>query len=265
MDNFCYYKNFRIHYRHKGSGDAVVLLHGFTESLNIWNDFTEQLSPDYHVITIDLPGHGTTECVAQVHTMEIIADCVKTVLDVLEIKHCVMIGHSMGGYATLAFAEAFPSMIEGLGLFHSNAFADNPETVKNRMRTNNIIRGNHYNFLSEFIPSLFAPENQMKYVKEINAMVSESRNMSTEAVIASNSGMAERPDRTHILKNAHYPVLFIAGKLDSRTPMEKMMEQIAMPPDSVSLILGDVAHMGYIEAKEKTFYAVKTFVDGCNK
>jgi len=263
MDDFCYYKNFKIHYTHQGTGNTVVLLHGFTESLNIWNEFSARLSESFQVITIDLPGHGQSECVSQVHTMEIMADCVKTVLDHVGIKQCVVIGHSLGGYAALAFAEAHPAMMKGLGLFHSNAFADSPETVKNRMRTNNLIKNNHFNFLSEFIPSLFAPENQMKYVTEINALVRESKSMSAEAVMAANSGMAERPDRTHVLKNAAYPVLFIAGKLDTRCTIDKMMEQIGLPNDSVALIMGDVAHMGYIEAKEKTFYAVKTFVDGC--
>lgn len=263
MNDFCYYKNFRIHYKHQGKGNSVVLLHGFTESLNIWDDFSGRLSAFYHVITIDLPGHGQSECVSQVHTMEIMAACVKTVLDTLNVNNCVLIGHSMGGYASLAFAEAHSAMLKGLGLFHSNAFADSPETIKNRMRTNNLIRNNHVNFLSEFIPSLFAPVNQLKYAGEINKLVGESRSMSAEAVIAANTGMAERPDRTHILRNAAYPVLFIGGKLDSRSPFDKMLAQIGMPNDSVALLLGDVGHMGYIEAREKTFYAVKTFADGC--
>jgi len=44
---------------------------------------------------------------------------------------------------------------------------------------------------------------------------------------------------------------------------DKALEQIGLPSDSSALILGDVAHMGYLEAKEKTFYAVKTFIDRC--
>mgnify|MGYP001231122076 CR=1 FL=1 len=263
MEAFCHYKHFNIHYKHQGTGHTVVLIHGFTESLNIWNEFSERLSEFYHVVTVDLPGHGLSECVANVHTMEIMADCIKTVLAELGIKECVIIGHSMGGYVTLAFAEENPAMVRGLGLFHSNAFPDSAETIKNRMRTNNIIKNNHFNFLSEFIPSLFAPANQMKFVSEINAMVNESKRMSADAVIAANSGMAERPDRTHVLKNASCPVLFIAGKLDTRIPFDKVVEQIGMPNDSVALLLGDIAHMGYLEAKEKTYYAVKTFIDGC--
>ncbi|HOY31746.1 MAG TPA: alpha/beta hydrolase [Bacteroidales bacterium] len=263
MGDFCYYKNFKIHYKQHGAGDAVVLLHGFTESLNIWNDFSERLSVSYHVISIDLPGHGLSECVSQVHTMEMMAGCVKNVLDTIGVKLSVIIGHSMGGYVALAFADIYPAMMKGLGLFHSYALADTPEKFKNRMRTNNLIKNNLFNFLGEFIPSLFTLENQLKYVSEINDMVRESEKMSPEAVLAANSGMAERPDRTHVLNNAPYPVLFIAGKLDVRLPLAVLLEQIGMPSDSTALLMGDVAHMGYMEAKDKTYYAVKTFVDKC--
>ena len=263
MEDYCYYKNFKIHYNVLGSGPAVVLLHGFTESLDIWNDFAEGLAVSYRVVAIDLPGHGLSECVSQVHTMEIMAECVKLVTDTLGIKQCVLIGHSMGGYVSLALIAIYPGMVKGLGLFHSHAFADSAEVIKNRMRTNNLIKKNHYNFLSGFIPSLFTSENEKKFVKEINILVQGSKRMKVEAVVAANSGMAERCDRTHILKNATCPVLFITGKQDSRLSFDKALEQIGLPSDSSALILGDVAHMGYLEAKEKTFHAVKTFIDRC--
>lgn len=263
MEDYCYYKNFKIHYKVSGSGPAVVLLHGFTESLDIWNDFTRDLAVSYRVIAVDLPGHGLSECVAPVHTMDMMAACVKKVCDTLDIKQFILIGHSMGGYVSLALAALFPTMVKGLGLFHSHAYADSAELLKNRMRTNNLIRKNHYNFLSGFIPSLFTPENQMKYVDEINALVQGSKKMNVDGVVAGNAGMAERRDCTRILKIATYPVLFIIGKQDTRLPFEKALEQVGLPSDSTALILGDVAHMGYLEAREKTFHAVKTFVDRC--
>ncbi|MCK9613546.1 MAG: alpha/beta hydrolase [Bacteroidales bacterium] len=261
MEDYCFYKNFKIHYTVKGQGNTVVLLHGFTESLNIWDDFSERLSISNKIVCIDLPGHGKSECIAPVHTMELMADCVKKVLDTLQVNKCFMIGHSMGGYVSLAYAGSWGHMLKGLGLFHSHAFADSPETIKNRMRTNNYIKSNHFNFLCEFISSLVAPENQKKYSEEIKKLIETSKQMSAEAVIAANSGMAERNDCTHILKGAAFPVLFIAGKKDTRVPFEKVLEQIAMPENCTALLLGGVAHMGYFEAKEETFDAIKTFVE----
>jgi pimeloyl-ACP methyl ester carboxylesterase len=263
MNRFYSYHGRKIHFSTKGSGNAIVLLHGFTETIHIWDEFTERLSEFYRVVRIELPGHGQSECIDEVHSMEAMADCMKEILDFISIKHFVLIGHSMGGYVSLAFADKYPEMIKGLGMFHSSAFADSKETRQNRMRTNEFIKKNHFHFLCEFIPSLFTAENRIKYKSDIEKLVTVAKNMSVQGVIAANMGMAARSDRTHVLKSLQVPVLFIAGKQDVRVPFDKMLEQIVMPNDSVALLLGDVAHMGYLEAKEKTYYAVKTFADGC--
>ncbi len=263
MNRYYSYHGRKIHFATKGNGPAIVLLHGFTETLNIWNEFSERLSESCKVVCIELPGHGLSECIGEVHSMEAMADCMKEILDFINIKHFVLIGHSMGGYVSLAFTEKYPEMVKGLCMFHSTAYADSPETRNNRMRTNEFIIKNHFHFLCEFIPSLFTAENQVKYKAEIGKLVADAKKMSKEAVIAANLGMASRPDRTHILKNIRVPVLFMAGKQDVRIPFDKVLEQIAMPNDCVALLMGDVAHMGYLEAKEKTYYAIKTFADGC--
>ena len=82
----------------------------------------------------DYPGHGKSSLIAEIHTMEIMAESVKEVLDFLKIDSCVMIGHSMGGYVTLAFADQNPGLLKGFGLFHSSAAADTDEGTKNRER-----------------------------------------------------------------------------------------------------------------------------------
>jgi pimeloyl-ACP methyl ester carboxylesterase len=263
MNTFYSYYGKKIHYSAKGEGNAIVLLHGFTETLNIWNEFSDRLSQSFRVICIDLPGHGLSECIADTHSMDLMADCVKKVLAHLGINELVLAGHSMGGYVSLALTEKYPEMIKGLCLFHSTAYADSDETRENRRRTNEFIRKNHFHFLCDFIPSLFTEPNQEKYKEEIKKLIHVAKQMSAEAVIAANSGMGARPDRTDVLKNSKFPVIIIAGKQDSRMPFEKALEQIAMPNDCVALVMGDVAHMGYLEAKEKTFYALKTFADGC--
>jgi pimeloyl-ACP methyl ester carboxylesterase len=89
------YHNHPISYKDEGSGPAIVLLHGFMESLQIWDDFAGKLSKSFRVLRIDLPGHGKTPVMEEVHKMSLMAETVKTVLDALEIDNCVMVGHSM--------------------------------------------------------------------------------------------------------------------------------------------------------------------------
>jgi pimeloyl-ACP methyl ester carboxylesterase len=258
------FKNARIHYIVEGKHKqhTVVLIHGFTESLDIWDDFSAELSVDLKVICIDLPGHGKSACISKAHSMELMADMVKAVLDAENVSECVMIGHSMGGYVTLAFAEKFPSMMKGFGLFHSTAFPDTPEGKANRAKVIEAIEKDHAGFIMSFIPDLFAPASRENLKGEIDAMVKRAESMSAEAIVASQLGMMERYDKREVLANAACPVLFIAGKLDTRIPFEKVLEIIAIPKDATALLLHDVAHMGYLEARDKTLFAVKCFVEG---
>lgn len=255
--------NCKIHYKISGLGNTIVLLHGFSESAKIWNKFTAKLSKQFQVITIDLPGHGKSETLKQDCTMEIMADIVKNVLQEEEVDRCVMIGHSMGGYVALAFAEKYPENIAGLGLFHSSAADDTEEQKANRDRTIEIIKADHFNFLSSFIPDLFTVENQSIYTKEIGKLVKASEKMTKEGVVAAMAGMRDRKNRYHILSEINAPVMFIAGHQDKRVPMEKVMEQISLPKQAQVLLLKEVAHMGYIEAASQTYQFIKNFSKNC--
>ncbi len=260
MEHTIQFNQSEIHYTTIGKGNAVVLLHGFTESLDIWEYFGDILSLEHKVILIDLPGHGKSECIAETHTMELMAECVKAVLDAQKVNECIMIGHSMGGYVTLAFAELYKDMIRGIGLFHSSALPDTPEGKANRVRAIEIIRSNHSNFITSFIPDLFAPENRKPLEKEISQLIDIANQMTEESIIAAQKGMMERKSKIDLLKTLDVPYLFIAGKKDSRLPFDKVIEQIAIPNQSFSLLLGDIAHMGYLEAPNKTLNAVNCFV-----
>ncbi|HBX52116.1 MAG TPA: alpha/beta hydrolase [Bacteroidales bacterium] len=253
------FKNGTIHFTEKGEGQSLVLLHGFTESLEIWNDFSEFLSKYFRVVCIDLPGHGKSSLIAEIHTMEIMAESVKEVLDFLKIDSCVMIGHSMGGYVTLAFADQNPGLLKGFGLFHSSAAADTDEGTKNRERAIDIIKQNHLNYLASFIPDLFAEENKKIFEQEIEYLVKTAKNMSIEGVVAAQEGMKLRTDKYHVLKNTEVPVLIIAGQKDSRIPFAKVMEQVVLPKEAYLQSLRDAAHMGYLEARYETLHAVFSF------
>jgi len=259
MDNYFNYQDKKIFYRVKGKGPCLVLLHGFLENQNIWNDYANQMSTDLKVVTLDLPGHGKSENLAEVHSMELMADIVKELLDALQIPKYVVIGHSMGGYVALAFAEKYPTSLKGFGVFHSHALADSTEAKINRGRAIQVIKENHKDFISSFIPDLFTPENQTIYCEEIAVLQEESKQMEKAGIIAALNGMRERTDKLKLLKTTSVPVLFIIGKKDPRTPIEVMNEQISLAQHSEVLILQQVAHMGFIEASKSCFSFIKSF------
>ncbi len=252
----------KIYFTDEGKGDVLVLLHGFTESLDIWNHFRKKLTKHCRVITLDLPGHGKSENIAPVHTMELLAEVVSKVLEERKVAKCTMIGHSMGGYVTLAFAGMYPEMLKSFGLFHSHPFADSAAQKENRDRTVKVAEQDKFGFISQFIPELFPENVREKYSEEIEKLISAASVMTKEGVIAAQLGMKERVNQKEVLKNTEVPVLFIVGLNDSKFPQKRLKEMITLPKQSHCLVLREAGHMGYIEEEKVTLKAVRAFI-GC--
>ncbi len=259
MPTFKYQKK-TINYTDVGTGKSIVLIHGFTESLKIWTGFATQLSKKYRVITLDLPGHGKSDCLAKVHSMELMAEVVFALLKRIRAGKCMMAGHSMGGYVTLAFAGKYPGMLRGLTLFHSHCFADTPFEQGNRDRTIAIVNQDKFSYVAQFIPGLFPVEVHKKFSKLIERLIQRASRMEKEGVVAALEGMKIREDQSELLKNTKLPVLFILGQKDSKAPVSRLWEMIALPAVSETLILRECGHMGYIEAPEETLNAILGFV-----
>ena len=154
------YKGAKINYCRKGNSKrTVVLIHGFLESHKVWNDYAKVLAKHNTVYAIDLPGHGESESLGYIHSMEDMAGCVKKVLDDNSKRKAVIIGHSLGGYVALAFGDKYPDAIKGLCLFNSTAKPDTEEKVKFRNRAIQVVKRNHEMFIKEAIPNLFVNKN----------------------------------------------------------------------------------------------------------
>lgn len=259
MKSFIDSKGLKIHYQLTGHGPAIVLLHGFLGSAEIWKSFSRRLSEWFSVITVDLPGHGLSSHTDRSCSMDEMADAVRQVLKAAGINSCLMVGHSMGGYVTLAFAEKYPRLLKGFVLFHSHAAADSAEARRNRERTIALVEKDHQGFIVNFIPDLFDPENVQKFATGIELLKKLASETPKEGIIAALEGMKLRPDRQHVLMNSKVPVLFIVGKNDKRIPMEVIIPQSLLPEHSEILLLDHVGHMGFTEASGTTFSAIRHF------
>ena len=258
--NLIKFRKTDVYFTDSGKGPAIVLLHGFLGSSEIWKDFINDLSLDYRVVAVDLPGHGKTGNIAEVHSMELMAESVKAVLNHLKIRKCTMVGHSMGGSVTLAFAELFPSLLNGFGLVHSTAFDDTPEGKVNRDKMIETVRKDRLNFIIGFIPNLFPAESVEKYSVKIKLLQKLASTMSKESVIASLEGMKIRKNRVDVISNSRVPVLFIIGKKDPRLPFEKVLPQLAACNNGYVTILGNVGHMGFIEAPKECLHSIRALL-----
>ena len=257
------FRKVKVSFSDKGKGRVIVLLHGFLESLEIWEEFSTKLSKHFRVISIDLPGHGKTPCIGYIHPMELLAECVKSVMDSLELRRYVVVGHSMGGYVALAFAELFPQNVSGLCLFHSTAMPDSAEKKKDRDRVADIVKKDHKQFVSDLIPKLFAQENIPLLKSAVDKAKQIALNTSKEGIVAALLGMKERPSRELVLKNAKYPVLFIVGKKDVLLAWDNLLLLTSLPKKSFNTVLEHAGHMGFYEATEETMKAVRKFSRMC--
>jgi len=250
-----------LRYRISGSGPAVVLLHGYLESLTIWEELTMELEPDYTVLAVDLPGHGKSICKEEVIGMDFMADSVSAVMRAVSISKAHLVGHSMGGYASLAFAERYPNWLTGLCLLHSTPNADTHEKRSARMADIKLVKeGKKEQIVENNIPRLFANHNQQKLMGEINHMKSIARSTSDSGIVGALNGMAQRPDRNHIIDQALFPVTMIFGKHDNLISMEVAQTLEERHRKARTIYLENSGHMGFIEEPEQTFSAIKSIL-----
>jgi pimeloyl-ACP methyl ester carboxylesterase len=259
MIKYATFRKARIRYSDEGKGRVIVLLHGFPENLGIWQEFSASLSKSFRVIAIDLPGMGESENIGYVHSMELMAQCVHAVMRQLKLRRYIIVGHSMGGYVGLAFAELFPENLRGLCLFHSSAFADSEEKKAERDKASATAKKRTSQFINVFASNLFADKNDPNIIK----LQQLTAGTTARGIVAALQGMKLRPSREIVLKFAPYPVLFIIGKKDNLVNWEKILPQTEIPPHKQVLLLENAAHMGFYEAPKETLRAIRSFAYRC--
>jgi len=261
MDNTIEYKNTTIRFRDEGKGPVIVLLHGYLESLEIWSEFSIDLAEFCRVVSIDLPGHGKSGVFGKVHTMELLAQSVKSVMDFLNTGKYFMVGHSLGGYVTLAFLELFPEYLSGLSLFHSHSLADSNEVIKNRNREKRLVKNGKKDLIYAVnIPKAFAIVNLEEFSEQVDYAKEIASDISGEGIIAILNGMIERPDRSDILARTSLPFLWILGKKDNYIPYEAIVKKVELPKHGKLIALENSGHMGFMEEKQQSIKAILNFL-----
>lgn len=236
-----------LHYEISGNGKKpLVLLHGFMENTTIWEEMEAHLSKDFTLIKIDLPGHGKSKVYQEIHTVELMAEKVKEVIDALKLEKINLLGHSLGGYVSLAFAEKFPEILESMTLFFSTTVADDDEKKQIRKRSIAVIDENFETFVKTSIPNLFSNNEKDILEGKIELAKNIAKSTDKEGVKAAQLGMAERPDRTEILENLDAKILIIAGKYDNAVKTENLLKIIPEKTNIKTYVL-DCGHNGHWE------------------
>lgn len=250
-----------LNYTDSGHGKVVVMIHGFCESLNLWSSFEKELSQMARIICVDLPGFGESRYLGEPISMEWFADRINDLMAELNIHSYSVIGHSLGGYVSLALAEKYPNRINSFALFHSTAYADTEEKKINRDKTVGFIERNGVaTFMNSFVDPLFAEVNRQKCSTKMDVLIADGKRSNEEAAKATIYAMKNRPDRSAVLQNFGKPILLIIGENDVAVPIEDSLKQSEIGAQTEALVLKNCGHMGMIEKPTTTLLRIKEFL-----
>lgn len=242
----------------------LVLLHGFLEESSMWEGIMDRFLLDRPVVRIDLPGHGKTDSFGYEHTMDFMADAVFAVLEHLQIGPSLVLGHSMGGYVALAFAEQYSEHICGLGLFFSTPEPDGAERKIMRDRAADLVKQNKNAFIRAAIPQLFDSEMRAKHKDEIRAQIEKSLGMSTQGILAAIMGMKARPDYSRLLAQppaqlSPSRIAVFAGSTDTVIPFAKVRQWWELPGIGYRYNSSH-GHMGHISDEENCAREIESWI-----
>lgn len=239
---------------------ALVLLHGYCGSSAYWTKIVDELAASVRVVAPDARGHGHSSAPDdEVYGMELFADDLAGLLDALSIRQAIVLGHSLGGYITLAFAERYPDRLSAFGLVHSTPLPDSEPARANRDKAVAALQERGVAaFVDGLIPKLFAKDRlegmgpEVAWCKEIGEITAQ------HGAIASAKGMKERADRSEVIRGSNLPVLLVAGAQDGVIPAESSFT--AVNGETRKVELEQAGHMSMLECAPQLAEEIASFV-----
>ena len=242
----------QLAYERRGKGTPLVLLHGFPLDHHLWDEVVPLLEDTFDIILPDLRGFGESTTVDSPYSMDDYASDIAGLLDQLGIQKAAIVGHSMGGYAAMAFVRRYPERVSGLGLVSSQVLADAPERKEGRYKSAADVEANGIeSVVATMTPKFTADEELQSYAR---ASMERQR---PAAYIGALKAMAERADSTSLLSSLNFPVVVVHGDADALIPIDRAREVKEALPQAHLVEISGAGHMPMMEAKEKTAQALK--------
>ena len=252
----------KLVYADAGSGEPVVLIHGFPLDHTIWDVVMPQIEPHGRIVRPDLRGLGASSVTPGPYLMETLASDVAALLDALGIERATIVGHSVGGYAALAFYRMYRERVAALALVASRFSADAPELAAQRGElADRVEREGTAALVERFIPHLFAPrvaEEDPALVARTKALIERTRPRGAAAILR---GMALRVDSRDLLEEIDVPFLLVAGGLDPFLELDEAKQTANAVKNARFVLLEGVAHMPMVEATHSVALALEGLVE----
>ncbi|MDG2164703.1 MAG: alpha/beta hydrolase [Flavobacteriales bacterium] len=254
--SYIQFRGKKIAYKREGFGEVIFLIHGFLENINMWDEIVVELSKTHEIVRVDLPGFGKSDCIEDIHSMELFAECTQQLLLELNIDKFTLIGHSMGGYVGLELLKICPEKINHFILFHSTAKADSQQKKNDRTRAIKTVKDKQNVYLKTAIPFLFPEQFQASCSGDIQKMIEEAKNLHSSGIIAALKGMQQRKDCNDLLKILSCRKTYIAGTFDPLLNVATLREE-ASNNEANFIEIENAGHMSHFECPSET---INTFL-----
>lgn len=244
-----------LYYEERGSGIPVIFLHGFPFDHTIWEPLLPLLEQDARLILPDLRGFGRSPVTDEIYTMRLLAEDIYQLINKLKIDKAILVGHSMGGYVSLAFAHAYPGILAGLGLVSTQASADTPERRQARLKTAEAVHHKGAKLVASNMVDHLTSKAEL--IAPINDMILHAH---PAGIAGSLKGMAERQDMTGALADIHVPAVVLAGTADQILGQDKMQTLAQMLPMGWLVEVPGGGHMLMMEEPQMVADALRQVI-----
>jgi 3-oxoadipate enol-lactonase len=242
-------------YVERGQGAALILVHGYPVDHTIWDAVAEQLHGMARVICPDLRGFGHSPATPGIYTMRLLADDLLRLMDRLGVEKATLAGHSMGGYISLAFAQAHPQRLAGLALVTSQAAADAEERRLARLQQAEQVERDGVAGVVEGGLARYSPDPAVR--AQVHDLMLRA---DPQAVAGALRGMAARDDLTGLLSRLDVPALVIAGEEDELVAMRRSQETARQLPQGHLVVVPGGGHLPMLEAPALVAGALRDLV-----
>jgi pimeloyl-ACP methyl ester carboxylesterase len=245
----------KIHYTDYGAGEnALLFVHGWACDETFWAGQAAALGAKYHVITIDLPGHGQSDKPQITYTMDLYARAIDAVLEDAKAKTAVFVAHSNGTPVIRQFYRKFPQKTRAL------AIVDGPLRPFGDKAT-----------MEKFVAQLKAPNYEENAGKLIDSMTSPIQDaalrqkiktavLRTPQYVASNEFESTLDDALWKPDKINVPVLMILAKQPAwSAEYEQFVRGIV--PDLDYQVWEGVSHFLMMEQPERFNAALTAFLE----
>ncbi|MFB7515518.1 alpha/beta fold hydrolase [Streptomyces sp. NPDC056144] len=239
-----------VFYEDRGTGPALLLVHGHPFDHTMWQPQIERFSRTHRVIAPDLRGYGRTPLGAMTDSTGLgeFAEDLVAVLDHLRVDEAVVVGLSMGGQIAMELHRRHPGRVRGLVLVDTFPAAETEEgkAVRNAM-ADRLLEEGMRGYADEVLDRMVAPYNAHA-APHVHRMMRETDPVAAAAALR---GRAERPDYRESLTRVAVPALVVVGRDDTYTPVSDAEEMHALLPDSTLAVVERAAHMPNLERPEE--------------